>query len=447
MSKTTTITKRYFLPCTGNYTVEQYNGSSESPDTFNTYGVTTSVVTKGENLPNWMRLIRLGENATTSLSGTVQRVQPLRWGRFTASWSYEPDVPNNTWYKRYGGFAGLLVNSPVLAASNPSTISSRTAEDLALARFDSRVAEVNRQFQGGVFFAELTKTLHGLRHPAEALFKGLEGYSNAAKKLRNRTISKYLKLKKLDDFVGPIDLRALSRKQRRLASREFTKAATGLWLEKTFHWLPLMYDIQGAISALSHTWERLPSEFVKVSATDVQDTAGEYGNHTLGIISARIVTTQKTFASVRMYGRVRIGTRISNWPDSKALGFDVRSFIPTLWELLPYSWAVDYFTNIGDILYGLSYGGQDVLWCARGIKRSIARRHIATNDSREPLVSNGHHTTYYNTIGVTSEVLAEKAIIDRATYTGNYIPLFEWHVPGLSLKWLNLGAVWLQRSV
>jgi hypothetical protein len=447
MSKTKTIVRRYFLPCQGKYTVEQYNGFSEIPDSFNTAGVTTSVVTTGENLPNWMRLIRLGENATTSLSGTVQRVQPLRYGSFSASWSYEPDVPNNTWYKRYGGFSGLLANIPVLSGSNPSLISSRTAEDLALARFNSRVAEVNRQFQGGVFLAELGKTLHGLRHPAEALFKGLEGYFYAAKKLRNKTIAKYLKLKKLDDFVGPLNLRDLSKRQRRIASKEFTKAATGLWLEKTFHWLPLMYDIQGAVSALSHTWQRLPSEFVKVSATDVQDVVGEYGSHSLAFITANIVTTQRTYASVRMYGRVRIGTRISNWPDSKALGYDIRSFVPTLWELLPYSWAVDYFTNLGDILYGLSYGGQDVVWCARGIKRSIERRHVASNDTKFQSPPAFHHNTMFRTDGITSEVLAEKATISRATYTGNYVPLFEWHVPGMSLKWLNLGAVWLQRSV
>jgi hypothetical protein len=179
----------------------------------------------------------------------------------------------------------------------------------------------------------------------------------------------------------------------------------------------------------------------------VQDVVGEYGSHSLAFITANIVTTQRTYASVRMYGRVRIGTRISNWPDSKALGYDIRSFVPTLWELLPYSWAVDYFTNLGDILYGLSYGGQDVVWCARGIKRSIERRHVASNDTKFQSPPAFHHNTMFRTDGITSEVLAEKATISRATYTGNYVPLFEWHVPGMSLKWLNLGAVWLQRSV
>lgn len=447
MSKTEVKTKRYYLPYSGAYNVVQWDGASSSPIAGAVSGVTTSTITKGENLPNWMRLIRLGENATTSLSGSTARVQPLRWGNVAASWSYEPDSPSipPVWYNRNGSFSGIFATTPLVPASNPSLISSRTAEDLALARFNEKVAEVNRQFQGGVFLAELGKTLHGLRNPAEALFKGIERYSVAAKKLRKRTIQKYLRLKSDGDYVGPLDLRSLNKRQRRLASKEFTKAATGLWLEQSFHWLPLMYDIQGACSALRHTFERLPSQFVKTSAMDVQEVGTAISQIGTAWIKADIQSKARTYASVRMYGRVRIGTRIQNWPDSKALGYDIRSFVPTLWELIPYSWAVDYFTNIGDIIYGLSQGGQDVLWCARGIKRCYEMRQTGVPNCKPQVPPAFHHNTGFNVSGVTSEVLAEKAIISRATYTGGYVPFFEWSIPGLSLKWLNLGAAFLQR--
>jgi hypothetical protein len=32
------------------------------------------------------------------------------------------------------------------------------------------------------------------------------------------------------------------------------------------------------------------------------------------------------------------------------LGFSWESFVPTVWELVPYSFILDYFTNIGDVL-------------------------------------------------------------------------------------------------
>jgi hypothetical protein len=31
-------------------------------------------------------------------------------------------------------------------------------------------------------------------------------------------------------------------------------------------------------------------------------------------------------------------------------GFDLKAFIPTVWEVIPYSFLVDYFVNIGDML-------------------------------------------------------------------------------------------------
>jgi hypothetical protein len=51
-------------------------------------------------------------------------------------------------------------------------------------------------------------------------------------------------------------------------------------------------------------------------------------------------------------------------------------------------------------------------------------------------------------MGVTSEVLIENSVINRGVYAGGFIPAFEWRVPKMgSLKWLNLGAAFLQRSV
>jgi hypothetical protein len=418
----------------GNYNVTNSpGGSSDSPVSLGNRVTLQSSLDYGDNLPNWMRLLRLGENATTSMSGTTQRAQVLRSGtmNFYQAFTNNPPIPG-FWYTRTGSCTGNLSPSPFLSTGTVPS-SSVKAENLALARWNAKAAEVNRQFQGGVFFAELTKTLHGLRHPAEALFGGIRKYHTAVTKLRRRMI--------------PADFDTFKRARRRLVSKSFSNAATGLWLEHSFHWLPLMYDIQGAMSALEHTFQRLPSEFLKVSARDVQletVTGSQFQN---GIMSwsEKIVDTYG--ASVRMYGRVRVGTRLPYWPDSKALGYDIRSFVPTVWELIPYSWAVDYFTNIGDILYGFSQGGQDVMWSARGIKRFVTRRITASANGNLESPGAGYVITAQSASGQPSEVLAEKAIISRATFTGFYTPTLEWKCPGVSLKWLNLGAAFLQRSV
>jgi hypothetical protein len=130
----------------------------------------------------------------------------------------------------------------------------------------------------------------------------------------------------------------------------------------------------------------------------------------------------------------------------KALGLDPVSFFPTLWELVPYSWAIDYFTNIGDLIYGASYGGCDVLWASTGTKR-FSRYNAKTGVKlNSPAPAGWHLTQAYATVS-PSEVVTEKAVISRAPYFGSYVPFPEFRVPGLSLKWLNLGAAFLQRSL
>jgi hypothetical protein len=394
-----------------------------------------STVTFGDNLPNWKLIIERQQNATTSLSGSVYRVLSAKEGVGEWMQKYVPDTPGTAYESRHVTAFGYPAMPASLIPSFSIPSSSTTADNRALARFNAKAASVNRQFQGGVFLAELHKTLHGIRHPAEALFKGIEKYSIAATKLR-RSIVK-----------DKAAYQALSKSARKQASKAFTKAATGLWLENSFHWLPLMYDIQGAVSALTALYDSNASTFIKVSAFDEQQRSQQEGQVLAGPMNIRSSTVQTAGAAVRMYGRVRVGPRDPYVPDMKAIGLDVRSFVPTLWELIPYSWAVDYFTNIGDMIYGGSYGGCDVLWASRGSKRFAKLQYKASAfDAHVPAPAGWHYVVYFG-VFKPSEVVIESAVISRAVYGGTFVPSFEWRIPGLSLKWLNLGAAFLQRSL
>jgi hypothetical protein len=373
------------------------------------------------------------------MTGSIQRIVTAKEGYYQAEMSQSPIAGPSTTYesqKDIGiGFLGILAPythpSPSLAS-----ISTSTATNRALARYNAKVAEVNRQFQGGVFFGEIAEALHGIRHPAEALFKGIESYSSAATKLRRS----YVKSKA--DFLS------LSKLQRKKTAKAFAEAAGGLWLERSFHWIPLMGDIRGAVKAFYATLDQAPSQMVRASATDEVSRTFSQGSYSGPLIynSLRSVLDTRG-ATVKFYGKVRVGIRNPGYPDAKALGFDLRSFAPTIWELIPYSWAVDYFTNIGDIIYGASYGGDDVAWTVQGTKVWAKRSQIAGITSAWSAPAPGYKFTKLYGSMKPSEVTSEIANISRATYTGNYIPQLEWSVPGLSLKWLNLGAVWLQRSL
>lgn len=398
-----------------------------------------STVTYGENYPDWRSRIAGGLNATTELSGDVYRIITAKQGSYHAKWK---EVPNLTpgglaEIREDSGYGFMGISDSLLFSSGSEfpSLSLTTADNRALARYNDKVASVNRQFQGGVFFGELAEALHGIRHPAEALFKGIESYSSAATKLRRRFV------KSKADFLS------LSRNRRRKVARSFAEAAGGLWLERSFHWLPLLGDIRGAVSAVEHTLDKIPRQFIRVSATDVKSQTFGTSNFTGPRVVSGVVNRYTTVGtSVKYYGIVQVGPRTSFVPDMKALGFDPRSFLPTIWELIPYSWAVDYFTNIGDMIYGLSYGGSDVMWTARGTKKFTTVKQIGfLGVDFSPPTSGWHYTEQYAN-AKESEVVSEHAQIARATYTGSFIPGLEYQIPGLSLKWLNLGAVFLQRS-
>lgn len=445
MTRTKVTSKRIFYRYGAFYHSVSYTGFGQPTVTDSSQsdfgGVAQTMggtVTYGDNYPDWKQRISRGDNATTSLSGDVKRVLSAKEGEIHEHWKMVPDNPLSAAYEiRTNDVYGYLgISNPMFSSGSEfSTISLTTASNRALARYNAKCAEVNRQFQGGVFFGEIAEALHGIRHPAEALFKGIEGYSIAATKLRRSFV------KSKADFLSQ------SKRQRKKIARAFSEAASGLWLEKTFHWLPLMYDIQGAVSALTSTFDQVPHTFVKASATDKQSVTNQQSTYAgPSLYVGTKSTTTEVGASVKFYGVVRVRPRTPWVPDLAALGFDLRSFVPTLWELIPYSWAVDYFTNIGDIIYGASQGGCDVVWTAMGTRKYTKVTQRSGLNSKPPVPTFGwHFTELYGNVK-ESEVVAEHAQIARSTYTGSYIPTWEWSVPGMSLKWLNLGAVFLQRS-
>jgi hypothetical protein len=69
---------------------------------------------------------------------------------------------------------------------------------------------------------------------------------------------------------------------------------------------------------------------------------------------------------------------------SDMLGLHPRNLIPTLWEIMPWSWMIDYFSNVGDIVNSIANGS--LQYTVRG---NIMRRTILTvvhpTDSRKDL--------------------------------------------------------------
>jgi hypothetical protein len=132
-------------------------------------------------------------------------------------------------------------------------------------------------------------------------------------------------------------------------------------------------------------------------------------------------------------GLLRASTDFQSW-DHKDLGFTLSEFVPTVWELIPYSFLVDYFTNFGEVVSAVSYPRSNFRWI---MKWTITDRK---DELLAPWMEPGSNPLGKNkAIGDPCSVVTRQIV--RAPYYGSLIPDFRFEIPGLSMKWLNLAAL------
>jgi len=219
-------------------------------------------------------------------------------------------------------------------------MATTSADNLALKRYYSAINSVSTKLSGLVFTGELRESLRMIRSPARALRYGVSDYLRHLKR------------------VGPT-----------IAKRKRKSFVRDTWLEYSFGWRPLISDLDSAIDAFYSSKVTKPIfEMVKGSGRDkrVKSFLTNQQASNGGLIWAYDVEdTEEVFVQYRGVYR-STGNGVSN---SHHYGFKPAEFLPTLWELIPYSFLVDYFTNVGDIISSWSYRWQASDWTARLIRR------------------------------------------------------------------------------
>jgi len=278
----------------------------------------------GERLPHWKRVIAEGGNATTPLSATWDSLESaIMTGSTSILWGNDPMY----WHKSTINGDPLSNNrGPIPCYAPIKSITS--ADNRARAKFYKQLRSMAVQMSGPTFLGELGQTLHMLRRPAQALQDSLTGYLGA---------------------LG---------KRKRSNPKDWTKAISGSWLEYSFGWVPLLNDCKDAYKAYNRLGEKPRTQVISVGAVDsfdrIQEIAGTFLFGSAGYGDNVVITSKNaTFTeqvSVRYKGSVSAQAETTKWDNLALFGFTPSEFIPTAWELLPWSFLVDYFTNIGDIL-------------------------------------------------------------------------------------------------
>lgn len=290
----------------------------------------------GSKNPNWKNQVRAGVTATTDASGVRHKYKVTPFEAVVAFTVTDYNFPDQK-YKHYYSIYGYI---PYGAGSGlvgvPSNITT-SVRNRVIAKFISKCKDARSSIEGGQNLYELEQTLNSLRHPFRSLTE-----------LTTHYVAKVSKLKTSRKRAGGI--------------KEISNAITDSYLEYNFGISPTVSDIAQLIADAG----RARFDVVPISANASAEFAGTSEVVYPVVPPSMIYTLNRTTKSklnMRYKGAIRTGADSNGLVSrAQALRLTPRDFLPTLWEILPYSWMIDYVANIGDIVEALSFVNSDVKW-------------------------------------------------------------------------------------
>jgi len=217
-------------------------------------------------------------------------------------------------------------------------------------------------------------------------------------------------------------------------------AVGGTWLEFAFGWTPLIKDIDDGITAL-YTSDVVKPLFEMARGFGMVEEGSIFDSHVSSILpntTLRGETWEERRKIVKLYGIHRsFGNGVDNLHH---YGFRPSEFVPTIWELIPYSFLVDYFTNIGKILESWSYRFIQPSFLTKTVVDEKERYLRNFTWSRANIAGWTEETSTFQpgTYRVCNRVVGRTPSIPLST------PSLELKVPGRWFQWANLGALALQ---
>lgn len=383
----------------------QQTGSMPDPQP-NDSIATTGGSLVGTTMPGWRRRIRQHYSAVTNLDATKTEIMDAP-GKAQVIQIVKSTGLVGTYAAAAGAPAGGNVSSVPIGV-----ISTEKATNMAAGEFYKNVRNKMSTFKGSVFAAEFREAKSMMIDRSRRIISSIDPYQRQLKRRWYGKGSKRSRLKLLSDS----------------------------WLELQFGWLPLISDIEDAHKALNNPRPQYAhvvgsgSDFIIVSRGQVSSGSG--------IIVHRGSQTESTECEVKYYGQVRAYANPAGGGPMQDFGLHAREFLPTAWEVLPWSFAVDYFTNVGDIVNAIAYAGSNVQWagkvttCSREVKRETHMYGVADTAT----------LMYVTTLSLPFISRVKSSSVARRNEFSVPIPSLLWGIPSRK-QFLNLAALAVSRRL
>lgn len=359
--------------------------------------------TNPDVVPDWRQKLRRGEFAGTSLTAHKVRCSE----KYGVLETLSASTITNGW-TRSALFGAAHLNWDV----SPFNVTSEAVRIKALQKFLSAYQQSISLFQGGVFSAEFRETLSLITHPGKLLRRSVDRHMSSLKKIR-----------------------------RGQARSSYLKYLSDAWLQYVFGVKPLLADISDGAHALADIVvnrrfrQRIDGTY-KDSWYDSYDTGIDGGDNYLEF---DIFESYKADISYHYFGEVYLDTGCDAVHILNASGFAPVNWVPTLYEAMPWSFVIDYFTNLGDVISAFSYGTPNLLWSMSTRRVNQRRVREARNLRTSSFFDPNRLIVLLKNTGPQTVVNASS--VERSVSPSLVMPL-TFRIPGLeSTKWINLAAL------
>jgi hypothetical protein len=277
------------------------------------------------NNPGWRVAVAKGTNATSGYNRRVLSVKVSMYSCFSES--------SNTLSDGYG----KITTSPIITAKSYTPL------------IDRATAQIRNKLNGHVGRAQLAAPIAESRE-IHRLVRQING-------LAIDTVKALLAIRKTQ-------------------GKSVLNLASNVWLGFGFGLSPLLKDIEQAAKSVQDYNSRM-DHYVRLKGTATMDWTSGYSikpNGTFPDIAYGMYVgeTHNTYhkQGAQIIAGIRITTASSaSYSVTDHLGLNVSSLPSVAWELVPFSWAVDYFTTVSPWLDDMFYTlPGTTIYCSQSLK-------------------------------------------------------------------------------
>lgn len=373
----------------------------------------------GVDNPFYKQLIQDNKDATTALTAQKVSVKSFRQGYYSGIYRF-----NNR--PVFSSRCGFQYPDPGNPLSIPILTVQRAQAQARSHAFD-KVRKLQTPFQLGVFGGELREVIQLLRNPLAQSIQLTKDLVRAKALLRNsfptQAAYKAAKAGKSTRYVDNI-----------------VKSMSDLWLQYRFGILPLISDINDILAlAADKSEEVLRTKGRTYGASEYSTSSVTFpflDMGTTGTLNTNIVYKAECFIHFGLlYDRLNRHEEFSGRILDNFDSFEEVAI--TAWELIPFSFLVDYFVNIGDIINASVTTDCMMSYTSESTVRTIISQHSWSDIVAYP---NGSNTTDKLLIKSIPHITLQNRHVTRV---GGIlaIPPLSFSLPGSNIRYMNIAAL------